>query len=316
MNKTPFTPTVSRGRTVWPYAIPLVVLAIFVLGQLIVILPADQLGLVSKETVETYPTILYLVIGSFGIVALLAWVGIRFWENQSLATVGLDFTRRGFLQSLRGYGVALAMGSGIVAIVFVAGGYELDASEVDKPRNWIAIATLMIAFLIQSFTEEVVFRGWMMARLAARYGLLIGIVGNSVLFTLMHIELGGEGVESAATLTLFTVMTLLFSIFLSLLAVRQRSVMGAGAWHAAWNWVFISSFALPTTGIDLELSPLIVPLRNAADVPTWFSGGLSGPEASIVTAVVLAAGVGVLWWSRATVYRSGSDIEFDDYPLW
>lgn len=299
MRVSPFTPTVPTGRTVWLFAIPVVVFLIFILGQLLILLPAKYLALITRETIETYPTVLYLIIGSFAAVALLAFLGIRFWEKQSLATVGLAFTKEGLFEVMRGYALGLLMGAGVVFAVFIFGGYEVNDTLATRARDLLPIIVLMLAFLLQSFTEEVIFRGWMLARVASRYGLWAGILSNSVLFTLMHIEIGGEWVGGIPTLVLFTTMSFLFSVFLSLLVVRQGSVMGAGAWHAAWNWVFISWFALPTTGIDLGLTPLIAPLRESEDAAPWLTGSISGPEASIMTFVVLGVGTGILLLMRA-----------------
>ena len=76
MNTKLFTEEINEYRETWIWAVPVLVLAIFLLGQLIVLLPADAFGLVTRETVETYPTVLYLVIGSFTMVALL-WTLLR-----------------------------------------------------------------------------------------------------------------------------------------------------------------------------------------------------------------------------------------------
>lgn len=71
---------------------------------------------------------------------------------------------------------------------------------------------------------------------------------------------------------------------------RQKSIWGA----AAWNWFFINGFGLATTGIELGLHPLIVDLKAVETAPVWLSGGLDGPEESIVTVIVLAVGGGLV----------------------
>ena len=136
----------------------------------------------------------------------------------------------------------------------------------------------MFAFGLQAGTEELIFRGWMMERLSARYGLLAGVVGNSLLFMLMHMEAGGSETGSILSTIVFNLMTFLLSVFLSLLVIRQRSIWGAAAWHAAWNWIFITWFGLPTTGIELGLTPLLTNLAPVDDAPFWLTGGPTGPD--------------------------------------
>lgn len=133
-----------------------------------------------------------------------------------------------------------------------------------------------------------------MGRIAERYGLRIAVIGNSLLFSLMHVDITGLGSTPAITIVFFAIMTFLFSIFLSLLAIRQRSVLGAAAWHAAWNWIFITWFGLPTTGIDLGLRPLVADLAPVNDATVWLTGGGIGPEGSVITLVVLGIGCVVL----------------------
>ncbi len=288
MNKIVFPESADAFRRTWIWAVPFLVFGIFILGQLIVLLPADALGLVTRETVETYPTVLYLVIGSFAMVALLFALWIRLFERRTMASVGLVFNRRSTSNFAGGYALGLMMGAAVVCGVLLSGGYAPDPGTAGQPRDFVPILVLMLAFILQSGTEELVFRGWMMSRIAARYGVWAGVIGNSLLFTLMHVEIGGLGTTSVIMILLFTSMTFLFSVFLSLLVIRQKSILGASAWHAAWNWIFITWFGLPTTGIDLGLAPLLTDLAPTERAPEWLTGGNAGPEGSVATLIVLA----------------------------
>jgi membrane protease YdiL (CAAX protease family) len=281
-------------RQTWIWAVPVLVFVLFMLGQLLVLLPADALGLVSKETVETYPTVLYLILGSFIMVALLFILWIKFFERRSLAGVGVVIGRqtKGFY--LRGYALGLLMGAAAVCGIYLFGGYVLESGANLTAPDLVPILILMIAFIVQSGTEEMVFRGWMMGRISARYGIWAGIFGNSILFTLMHVEIGELGTTPPVMMVLFTLMTFMFSVFLSLLVIREKSIWGASAWHAAWNWIFITWFGLPTTGIELGLRPLIVDLEISEAAPEWLTGGIAGPEGSIITLIILTLGCLVL----------------------
>lgn len=296
MNKEIFPEDSNGYRQTWIWAVPVLVFAIFIVGQLSVLLTADAFGLVTRETVETYPNVLYLVIGTFAMVALLFTLWIRYFERRSMASVGLLFSRQAKMFYIRGFAIGLLMGAAVVCGVLLFGGYELEAGTGLKSRDLIPILILMIAFILQSGTEEMVFRGWMMGRISARYGIWAGILGNSFLFTLMHVEIDGLGNTTPAMIILFTLMTFLFSIFLSLLVIREKSIWGASAWHAAWNWIFITWFGLPTTGIELGLTPLIADLAPIEGAPEWLTGGPEGPEGSIMTLVVLTFACLILLW--------------------
>jgi membrane protease YdiL (CAAX protease family) len=283
-------------RQTWILAVPVLVFVFFIGGQLLVLLPIKILGLASRETIETYPTILFLIIGAFGMAAILFIAWLRLFERRSLASAGLASGGSAPMQYVRAYGLGLFMAAAVVLCVLLLGGYELESAVDMRFGDLVPITVLMLAFALQSGTEELIFRGWMMARIAARYGLWAGVLGNSVLFTLMHVDSEALVALGWTGIVIFVAGTMLFSIFLSLLVIREKSVWGAAAWHAAWNWIFITGFGLPTTGIELNLVPLFSDLAPIAGAPVWLTGGTDGPEGSFITPVVLA--FGCLWLIR------------------
>ncbi len=284
-------------RRTWIWAVPVLVFLFFILGQILALLPTKILGLSSRETIETYPTILYLIIGAFAMTAVIFTLWLRFFERRSLASVGLGFSTDARRNYLLGFGLGLLMAASVVYCVRLLGGYVVEADVSLGLQDLLPIFILMFAFMLQSGTEELIFRGWMLGRIAARYGLWAGVIGNSVLFTLMHVDTEALAASGPSGPALFVALTMLFSVFLSLLAIRERSIWGAAAWHAAWNWMFITWFGLPTTGIELNLAPLINDLAPVADAAVWLTGGTDGPEGSVFTPIVLA--IGCLWLFRS-----------------
>jgi membrane protease YdiL (CAAX protease family) len=285
-----FEAATPLSRRTWILAIPVLVFVFFIVGQILVLLPTKWLGLSSRETIETYPTILYLIIGVFAIVALIFGAWLHYFERRSWASVGLGWgqdTRRNYLL---GFGLGLLMAAAVVYAVRLLGGYAIEAEVHLQLRDLVPILILMFAFMLQSGVEELIFRGWMLGRIAARYGLWAGVIGNSVLFTLMHVDTDALALLGLSGILLFLAMTMLFSVFLSLLVIKEKSIWGAAAWHAAWNWMFITWFGLPTTGIELNLAPLVSDLMPAPGAAVWLTGGTDGPEGSVLALVVLTLG--------------------------
>jgi membrane protease YdiL (CAAX protease family) len=292
-----FEAATPNARRTWILAIPVLVLVFFVVGQLLVLLPTKWLDLTSRETIETYPSILYLIIGVFSMVAVIFGAWLHFFERRSWASVGLGLgkdTRRNYVL---GFGLGLLMAASVVYAVRLFGGYVVESEVGLQFYDFAPILILMFGFMLQSGVEELIFRGWMLGRIAARYGLWAGVIGNSVLFTLIHIDTEALAALGLSGILLFTAMTMLFSVFLSLLVIKEKSIWGAAAWHAAWNWMFITWFGLPTTGIELNLVPLVSDLMPAPEAAVWLTGGTDGPEGSILALLVLA--LGCLWLVRS-----------------
>ena len=288
-----------RSRTTWIWAVPVLVFGLFIAGQLLVLLPAKVLGLISRETVETYPTVLFLIVGAFAAASILFILWIRLFERRGLSSAGLKVGVDTGRYYVRGFFVGLLMAAAVVYGVRIVGGYSVESPTNLMGSDLGPILILMVAFMLQSGTEEFVFRGWMMGRIAERFGLIAGVVGNSTLFTLMHVDIEHLASLGVSGIVIFVSGTLLFSVFLSLLAIHEKSVWGAAAWHASWNWMFITWFGLPTTGIDLGLTPLVADYMPAPDSAVWLTGGLDGPEGSFLTPAILALGcVAVVWLGR------------------
>lgn len=288
MSKVIFEGFPNDQRRTWAWATPVLTFTLFIGGQILSILPVKFLGLITKENVEVYPYFLYFLTVSFMTSAVLLWLWIKWFERSNLESVGLQFNSQSWRRYARGFALGLAFGIVIIAGILAFGGYERESTYVFEPAYLVPILLLMFGFMIQSGVEELIFRGWMLSRIAARYGVWAGVIGNSLVFSAMHLNPGDMSQLSPLMIVMFTLTTFLFSIFLSLYVVREGSIWGACAWHASWNWIFITWFGLPTTGIPLDVKPLVMDLQAVDGAPEWLTGGFMGPEDSIVTASVLA----------------------------
>ena len=285
-----FNTTGPIKRATWGPMLPFLAIVFLVMGQIITLVPVFENGLIAEEDLTKYPNIIYMLFAPFSVIILLISLWVRFFEGRTLASIGVVFSRNSFRDYKIGYGYGLLMALIIVLGIWGLGGYRIESDATFQTSDLIPLVILLFGFMVQSGAEEYLFRGWLFSRLAERYSVFVGIAVNAGIFVLMHLP----GVDFANTSTLMLVlgvlMTILFSVFLSLVVIKQKSIWGAAAWHAAWNWFFINGFGLATTGIELGLNPIIVDLEAIDTAPLWLSGGLDGPEGSFLTAIILALG--------------------------
>jgi len=154
----------------------------------------------------------------------------------------------------------------------------------------LPIGVLLLGFIIQGSTEEILFRGWLMQLIASRHGLWIAVIANSALFALAH----AGNIEPSKELFVGLANIVLFGLFISLYAVREGSLWGVCGWHAAWNWLLGLGFGLEVSGQVIDTVPLITDLTAAPGAAWWLTGAAFGPEASLVTTAVLLVGTVVL----------------------
>jgi hypothetical protein len=158
---------------------------------------------------------------------------------------------------------------------------------------------LLVCFVLQAGVEEFIFRGWLLSTATRRWNVPAGFIASSVAFTFLHFSPRSTARE--------LVMTFIFGLFACAWAWRAGSIWGVMGWHAGWNWFTGIGFGVPITGLDVHLPALLVKLTPTG--PDVLTGGPAGPENSVLTFGLLAAGTLLLLrWPRRSL-NDGSPAE-------
>jgi uncharacterized protein len=108
-------------------------------------------------------------------------------------------------------------------------------------------------------------------------------------------------------------MSFTFGLFACAWAWRAGSIWGIMGWHAGWNWFTGVGFAVPITGLDVNLPALLVKLTPTG--PDFLTGGLAGPESSVLSIGLLAAAtLLVLLWPKGPLGSVPRTSERDSEP--
>ncbi len=282
----------SHRRT-WTIAAVVLCVVFMVGGQAAAYFPAIAVGFITPGGgADGWPQLAYELAAAFGLSSVLLLLWARFFERRGPSALGLN--ARGPMRFLRGYLIGVAFLLTVVGVIWAAGGYVVEGAgafgSAAVGAALLPIFVLMLAFIIQGSTEELLFRGWLMQLIASRHGLWIAVIANSVLFALAH----AGNIEPSKELYVGLANVVLFGLFISLYAVREGSLWGVCGWHAAWNWLLGLGFGLQVSGMKIETLPLITDLTAAPGAAWWLTGGAFGPEASLVATAVLLTGTVVL----------------------
>jgi hypothetical protein len=142
-------------------------------------------------------------------------------------------------------------------------------------------------FLLIGLFEEFLLRGYSQFALTRLIGFWPSALLLSCTFGLMHLSNAGEqwiGLAAAAVIGLFFCLTLR----------RTGNLWFAVGFHAAWDWGETFFYSVPDSG---TLFPGHL-LKSSFHGPRWLTGGMVGPEGSILCFVVIAA----LWAAFAKMY--------------
>jgi membrane protease YdiL (CAAX protease family) len=284
-----YAPRKPRHRRTWTAAAMVLAVVFVIIGQLLAAIPGVAAGLMNPSgESEGWGQLAYLLFVAFGFGAAIVIGWIVAFERRGVREIG--FNADGLKRFGRGYLIGLSFLLAVVGAIWAMGGYAIEGAGAFGTANVAAalvpIAVLLLGFIVQGSTEEIVFRGWLMQLIASRHGLWLAVALNSALFALMH----GANIAPSRELFLGLANIVLFGLFISLYAAREGSLWGVCGWHAAWNWLLGLGFGLEVSGQVVPTTPLIADLSTNTDAPWWITGAAFGPEASLVATVILLAG--------------------------
>jgi hypothetical protein len=114
---------------------------------------------------------------------------------------------------------------------------------------------------------------------------------------------GGSGWGALPAINIF-----LFSLMHGGLRFTSGGIPAAWGFHFAWNSLYLLAGA-PLTGEKFQ-----IPFVEFVDTgPGWLSGGLYGPEGSVVSSIVLI--VALFFIQRYLKHQSSADISGQNNPI-
>ena len=217
----------------------------------------------------------YLLTSFFSsaFVLVLAIVYCRFIEHRSLFSMGLSL-RGGAMKKL---GIGGFLGAVLFLLVtllsYAMGG--ITVAQGNAKIGWLIL--FFLAILVDAASEEVLFRGYLMMSLCNTVRPRSAIILSGILFAVMHG--GNAGVTVLSLVNVFA-----FGCLLGLLVFRTGSLWTSIGLHAMWNFFSGNVFGATLSGIPIGTSILTSTPVAGRDQT---SGGVFGPEAGLVTTVVL-----------------------------
>ena len=207
------------------------------------------------------------VLCSYIFSAVILLFFIKYFEKTTIDYFG--FNKENNLVAIKaGLGLAIFSVLGVVAILLMSNSISLALS---KDLNIGIIIILIILVLMQGFLEEIVFRGYLMTRLAAKKGKWIAIILSSLFYLVFRM--------SNTTTKLDLINIFLISIVMSLLYWYFDNVLIIAIFHAFWNCISGVIFGFNISGIRVSDSIFIVEA---------LIGGSYGIEGSIIATVFFA----------------------------
>ncbi len=198
-------------------------------------------------------------------------------ENRHYGNYGLPlrsaFGKHFWIGTLIGF---LAISACLFGIFLLHGFHLQGYATYGNALIW-ATLEWTATFILVGLSEEFAFRGYLQFTLTTGMGFWPSAFLLSALFGLAHSGNPGESKFGLFSVVLFG---LLFCLFLR----RTGDLWWAVGFHAGWDWGQTFFYGVPDSG----LSPYHSFFHSNFFGASWLTGGSVGPEASIMTPVVLA----------------------------
>lgn len=214
------------------------------------------------------------VLCSYIFSAVILLFFVKYFEKTTFEYFG--FSKENNLEAIKvGTGLAIFSIVGVVAILLMSNNISLSLSKDLKIGIIIILAILV---LMQGFLEEVVFRGYLMTRLAAKKGKWIAILLSSLFYLVFRMS-------NPTTSKIDLLNIFLISVVMSLLYWYFDNVLVIAIFHAFWNCISGLVFGFNLSGIKLSDSIFTVAAISDKQI---LIGGSYGIEGSIIATVFFA----------------------------
>lgn len=256
----------------------IIAFGMFIGGSLI----GEILGLIGlAASLPAYmSTSMFQLIGGFGAATLLCITYVRKVEKRRAE--GIGFYKDGALNKyLRGFLIGAGLMAVVVVMGIVTGGMKIKFNPT-MGGNIIPIMFMLLGFIVQGGTEEVLTRGWVLPVVGKKHGIKVGIIVSTVLFTLLH------GMNPGMTILPIINLTL-FAIFAAVYVIDEKSIWGICGMHSAWNWFQGNIFGIKVSGNTMVGGSILN--TEAVEGMDFLSGGNFGAEGSILCSLVFLAGI-------------------------
>jgi len=254
------------------------VLVVVLLGSSLIIRSGGIQGLQEAHRHESDITVTPRLMGTstgitFALLCVATWIMSRI-EHRRFSEYGLSWRRalrkEFWIGSVSGF---LAIGGTLLAMFLLHGfriGLALHGAAILS-----SVVEWGMAFLMVGLCEEFLCRGYLQYTLASGIGFWPAAFVTSVLFASGHVFNANETGVGVAAVVLFG---LLHCLFLQ----RTGNLWCAVGFHAGWDFGQ-TFYGVPDSGIV----PYHSIFRSAFQGPRWLTGGIVGPEASVLTPIVL-----------------------------
>ena len=260
------------------WLIPILLLVFFFAGAgalLFTLESAEESGLWDSAL----DTAAYLIAANLPVAALIV-IWLWRWEKRGPQTLGFQRSTAP-TYGLAGFGLGAGLITVGMALLLTSGDASLEFDQTPI-QGWVAVGpalVVLIAWIVQGVTEEIIFRGWFLQNAGVQLGPIAGSAVAIALFTAAHLT--NPGITTLAALNL-----LLIGVLFTMIALLEGGLWAASGFHIAWNWTQSNVFGFKVSGLDIGGGSFVTIVPGESSTITGGDFGFEGSVAATTTIVI------------------------------
>lgn len=268
--------------------IPLTISVYFILwliglgsGRLLAQVFFNAIGLTDDGNGTLILALRKLIICGTQIMIFFSWV--KFVEKRPANSIGFQ-AKNPLKRYITGFVIGLCTISMVTLTLVLTGMITFQYAQLDYRYMIINLGIVALGWIIQSASEEIAIRGWLIPSLEERCTPVMAISITAIIFGILHLFSAGVTVLSFINL-------ILSGIFFACYAIVDGNIWGACGLHFAWNFALGNVYGLPVSGFGNNGVKIFKTQQVGSDI---FTGGDFGPEGGLVTTLILLIAIAIL----------------------
>ena len=229
-----------------------------------------------NATDNQLPYDIMLLCSFYGyIITILTFIFfVKKRNKDKLSKIGLDSNFKTFFK-----GILIGIVSLLLIIIPLILCGAINFVGINNDINWLFFGLYFGGYLIQSFMEELICRGFILHRLKEKLPIIIAIIISILLFSVGHFsKMFSEGV----LIGIIGILNLiLISLIFVILTLKNKNIYGATGFHFIWNFALFSIIGLNLSGLETNNS-----IFKMEAVNKFLTGYSYGIESSIISTIV------------------------------
>ncbi len=272
--------------------IPLTIVVYFLLwliglglGRLLTQAFFNVFGLIADVNGTIMLALRKIMVCGTQIIIFFSWV--KFVEKRPVNSIGFQ-TNNPFKLYITGFMIGLCTITTVTLTLLLTGAITLKYDPLDYSYIIINLGIMALGWIVQSASEEIAIRGWLIPSLEKNSTPIIAISITAIIFGILHLFSSGVTVLSFINLTLS-------GIFFAGYAILNGNIWGVCGLHFAWNFALGNIYGLPVSGFADNGEKIFQTQQIGSSLLT---GGTFGPEGGLITTITLLIAIAglILKW--------------------